>query len=139
MSSDRIVSELIIRQAQQQICGEKSDNMRSSRKRTVITSNLHPFEQEYLIDLFSKESHNVEESSSDESVPLDDEHNIGWLPVPCSRTLRNHKRHLGNLPGIWNKVFREVNEPDDSSDKCNLVFEESFFFLSVIFLISFTI
>ena len=94
----------------------------------MITSNLHPFEQEDLVDLFSKESHNLEESSSDDSILLDDEHHIGWLPVPCSRTLRNHKRHFGNLPGIWNKVFQEVNEPDDSSDQCNLVFEESNFF-----------
>ena len=62
------------------------------------------------------------------SVPLDDTHNIIWLPVPCSRTLRNHKRHFGNVPGLWSKVFQEVNEPDDSSDKCHLVLEESNFF-----------
>ena len=105
MSSDRIVSEFIIRQAQQQIWGEQSDNTRSSRKRAMITTNLYPFKQEDLVDLFSKESHNLE-SSSDDSVLLDDEHHIGWLPVPCSRTLRNHKRHFGNLPGLRNKVYQ---------------------------------
>ena len=133
MSSDRIVSEFIIRQAQKKIWGEKSANTQSSGKLAItIASNSNQHEdEEDLIDLLSKESEEIEVSSSDDVVLLSDINDICWFPVPCARTLRNHKRNFGDLPGFWNWIYPIVSDPKEiPCEQGEQAFEESTYFFS---------
>lgn len=57
----------------------------------------------------------------------DDVDHSGWFPVPCSRTIRTHKRHFGNLPGFWNKTFQEEDEPKEVRSELYDLLEEKFF------------
>ena len=109
MSSDRIVSEYIIRQAQQQIWGESTNKTSISHKRGWVNSTLTPSQSQDLVDLLSNESENIEECSLEngDMIIFDDVDHSVWFPVPCSRIIHTHKRHFGNLPGFWNKLFKK--------------------------------
>lgn len=106
MSYDRVVSEFIIREAQQQVWGENPDKKRSTRKRSVVSQTFNAVEPDDFVDVFSKESPDSNFDGNDEPNAVMDQ--LGWFPVPCERILRTHRRRFGNLPGIWNKTYQDV-------------------------------
>ena len=84
-----------------------------------------------LLSVLSKESEEIEVSSSDDVVPLSDINDICWFPVPCARTLRNHKRNFGDLPGFWNEIYPIVSDPKEiPCEQGEQAFEESTYFFS---------
>ena len=95
MSTDRVVSEFIIRQAQGQIWSEKCEKARTSRKRAVVSPTVNSNGD--IVNAFSEENlrdneNTVEVESclvnvSEEPQSLDDVKHTGWLPEPCATTV----------------------------------------------------
>ena len=81
-----------------------------------------------MVDLLSNESENIEECSLEngDMTISDDVDHSGCFPVPCSRTIRTHKRHFGNLPGFWNKTFQEEDEPKEVRSELYDLLEQGF-------------
>ena len=109
-SSDRVVLEFIIRQAQEQVGREKSDKTRYNRHQSLVNKTINTIDPDNLVDVFSKEcpdgnfgENDVINEDVDESVHID------WFPIPCERDFRIHRRRYGKLPGLWNKAFQEVD------------------------------
>ena len=110
MSSNRVVSEFIIRQAQEQVWGEKSVKTRSNRNRSLVNKTINTIDPDNLVDVFSKECPDGNFGKNDLiNEDVDESVHIDWFPIPCERYFRIHRRRYGKLPGLWNKAFQEVD------------------------------
>ena len=109
LSSDRVVSEFIIRQAQDQIWGEKHDKKTtpSIHKGSADNQTFDVIEPDDFVDIFSKES--PDNTFEGNTVTNEEISQSDWFPVPCDRIIRTHKRRFGNLPGLWNKAFQDID------------------------------
>lgn len=90
MSTDRVVAEFILRQAQDIVNAFSEESLRNDGNTVEVESCL------------------VTENEGPQS--LDDIKHTGWLPLPCATTVRNHILHFGKLPGIWNMALKEPEE-----------------------------